>query len=205
MWSNRRSIGCLISGKLAEVMAKKKEVQVYQIKITLKRSRPPIWRRVLVTSDTTLSALHGIIQNAMGWHNAHLHQFEHAENYYAAPHPHMGLSDWALNADDYVIGELLTGEGQKITYEYDFGDSWEHIILLEKILPLDPQQDYPVCIKGKRACPLEDIGGTWGYEYFLEALQDPQHPDHDEYMEWGAGFDPEAFDLDEINDKLRRH
>jgi hypothetical protein len=185
-------------------MAKQKEVRVYQIKITLKRSRPPIWRRVLVTSDTTLSALHRIVQSAMGWHNAHLHLFEHAGEYYAAPRPDGGLSDWALNVDDYTVGEIFADEGQKVIYQYDLGDSWKHIVLLEKILPLDPQEDYPVCIKGRRACPPEEIGGTWGYEYFLEALQDPQHPDHDEYMEWGAGFDPETFDLDEINEELRK-
>ncbi|MBN2501081.1 MAG: plasmid pRiA4b ORF-3 family protein, partial [Anaerolineales bacterium] len=90
-------------------------------------------------------------------------------------------------------------------YEYDFGDGWEHIILLEKILPFDPQQDYPICIKGKRACPPEDVGGVWGYEYFIET-QDPQHPEHERYIEWyGEPFDSEVFDIDKINKKLRKH
>ena len=85
----------------------------------------------------------------------------------------------------------------------EFGDNWEHLLLMEKILPPDPGQRFPQCIKGKRACPPEDVGGTWGYEEFLEALRDPEHPEHDEYLEWiGGKFDPEAFDLERINREL---
>jgi hypothetical protein len=108
------------------------------------------------------------------------------------------------------LSKLITTEGEKFTYEYDFGDGWEHDILIEKILsPLDrimppnAKQTFPMCLKGKRACPPEDVGGIWGYGTFLEAIQNPEHPEHSMYLEWSGGdFDPEAFDLDAINQAL---
>lgn len=98
------------------------------------------------------------------------------------------------------LSQVVQLEGQKIHYEYDFGDSWCHTLLVEKILP--PQEGIrdPVCLKGKRACPPEDVGGVWGYEYFLKAIRDPNHDEHEEYLNWiGGEFDPEAFDLEEVN------
>ena len=93
----------------------------------------------------------------------------------------------------------------KLIYEYDFGDSWEHELLVEKILPLDEAKRYPVCLTGKRACPPEDCGGIWGYVSFLEVIHDPEHPEHEEMLEWvGGACDPEAFDLDEVNVELQR-
>ena len=100
---------------------------------------------------------------------------------------------------------MVTSENERFLYEYDFGDSWIHEILVEKILPPEPKKRYPVCLKGKRACPPEDVGGPWGYADFLEAIRDPDHPEHEEYLEWaGEDFDPEAFDLDEVNRALRK-
>jgi hypothetical protein len=97
----------------------------------------------------------------------------------------------------------VTGEKFKFVYEYDFGDSWEHVLLVEKVLPPEPGQRYPVCIKGRRACPPEDVGGIWGYAYFLEAIQNPDHPEREDYLEWiGGEFDPQAFDLEEVNAAL---
>jgi hypothetical protein len=102
------------------------------------------------------------------------------------------------------LNQIVTGEKFTFTYEYDFGDDWLHAILIEKILPPAPDQKLPVCIKGKRACPPEDVGGIWGYELFLEAIADPEHEEHDSYLVWvGGEFDPEAFDLDAINARLR--
>lgn len=98
------------------------------------------------------------------------------------------------------LNKLITTEGEKFDYVYDFGDSWEHTILIEKILAPDPKQKLPVCIAGKRACPPEDVGGVWGYEDFLRAIKDPKHPNHTDYIEWiGEGFDPARFDIAEIN------
>ena len=178
--------------------------QIYQIKVTLRGSRPPIWRRLLVASDTTLAALHDIIQMAMGWENSHLHAFEIGEDSYSAP-----LEDRFDDLDfkderRMKLSQVVVSEGFKFAYEYDFGDSWDHIILVEKVLPFDPTQALPVCIKGKRACPPEDVGGVWGYDTFLEAIQNPDHPEHEMYREWGGeDFDPEVFDLAAINAALR--
>jgi Plasmid pRiA4b ORF-3-like protein len=89
-------------------------------------------------------------------------------------------------------------------YEYDFGDGWEHVVLLEKVLPPEQGVDYPRCTAGKRACPPEDVGGVWGYESFLETIRDPSHPEHDDMLEWAGGeFDPEQFDLNAANEALR--
>jgi len=91
----------------------------------------------------------------------------------------------------------------KFLYEYDFGDGWEHELLVEKILPAEPGVGYPRCLKGKRACPPEDVGGVWGYADFLEIMRDPNHPEHEDMLEWvGGEFDPEVFDLEEVNAEL---
>ena len=102
------------------------------------------------------------------------------------------------------LNQIAPGAGFKFRYEYDFGDSWEHVLVVEKVLPPEPGRQVPVCIKGKRACPPEDVGGVWGYAEFLEALQDPDHEDHEMYLEWiGGEFDAEEFDLEETNEMLR--
>ncbi|HLC16397.1 MAG TPA: plasmid pRiA4b ORF-3 family protein, partial [Thermodesulfovibrionia bacterium] len=88
---------------------------------------------------------------------------------------------------------------------YDFGDSWEHEIVVEKILSPEAAIKYPMCINGKLTCPPEDVGGVWGYDTFLEAINDPNHEEHDSYLEWiGGEFNPEEFNLDEINQALRQ-
>ena len=99
-----------------------------------------------------------------------------------------------------------TGRKVRFIYEYDFGDSWQHEILLEKILEPEPNVAYPRCIEGARACPPEDVGGIWGYGDFLEAISDPNHEDHDERVEWvGGEFDPEKFSVDKVNKELGEH
>jgi hypothetical protein len=181
---------------------KKKPAEIYQIKVTLKHSKPPIWRRILVRSDTTLAELHHIIQAVMGWWDYHLHQFIVGEVYYGVLHPDYMMD--MLDEREVKLDQIVTGEKFKCIYEYDFGDSWEHVLQVEKILPPEIDRQYPLCIKGRRACPPEDVGGVWGYADYLEALQDPDHPQHDMYVEWRGGeFDPEAFDLDEVNEALR--
>ena len=180
------------------------DVPIYQIKVTLNDSKPPIWRRILVRSDITLAKLHRIIQAVMGWADYHLHQFIVGRTYYGVPHPDYGGFVEMRDESRVRLNRIVPGERFKFRYEYDFGDSWLHTLLVEKILPPEPGQQYPVCIKGKRACPPEDVGGIWGYYGFLEATQNPDHPEHEEYLEWvGGEFDPEAFDLDEVNRALR--
>lgn len=176
---------------------------IYQLKITLRDSRPPIWRRVLVPGGFSLRKLHQVVQIAMGWTDSHLHQFAVGGINYGEPHP-----DDEMEMNDerrFTLDQVAPREKSKFTYEYDFGDGWDHEILVEKILPPEPGVKYPLCVKGKRACPPEDVGGVWGYDTFLKAIRDPDHEEHDSYLEWiGGEFDPEAFDLDEINQELRR-
>ena len=138
----------------------------------------------------------------MGWTDSHLHQFIIDEIYYSVPSPY---DDFPIKDElRFSLAQIAPEEKSKIIYEYDFGDSWEHQILVEKIFALDPAVSYPVCIKGKRACPPEDVGGTWGYEEFLKALGDSDNPKHLESLEWwGESFDPEAFNLEEINIQLQ--
>ncbi len=182
---------------------------IYQLKVTLRGSKPPIWRRLQVASDTSLYKLHQIIQIAMDWDNSHLHHFIVGETVYddraSEPDP-FGLGMESKDERKAKLGQLLSRPKEKLLYEYDFGDSWEHEILLEKVLPPDEGTRYPVCVGGKRAAPPDDCGGIWGYYEMLDALSDPDHPDHEEYDEWlGAEpFDTETFDLDAINDRLRR-
>ena len=177
---------------------------VYQIKISLIGAKPPIWRTVLVHGNICLAAFHDVIQVSMGWTDSHLHQFIANQVFYGTPD-----DDFELEMEDetqYKLSQLLTKEKEFLVYEYDFGDSWEHKILLEKILPYDSKIVLPVCIKGKRACPPEDCGGIWGYEELLKTISNPKHPDHDEMLEWlGGEFDPEEFDLEEINEDLEEY
>ncbi len=174
----------------------------YQLKVTLKGSKPPIWRRLLVRSDTPLPTLSDVLLAAMGWLNYHLHQFVVDGEYIGVPDE----DDWTQVADeaDLRLDQIAPGEGSRFVFEYDFGDSWEHQVLVEKVVPLEPGGVYPRCLAGRRACPPEDVGGIYGYEGFLDALRDPSHPEHGEYLEWvGGEFDPEAFDLDAVNAAVR--
>lgn len=182
-----------------------KTSDIYQMKVTLKHSKPPIWRRIQVAGDTRLDKLHLILQEAMGWENYHLHQFIVGGTYYGKPHPDYDAFFEMKDEKKVRLNQIAPQEKFKFIYEYDFGDSWEHELLVEKILPPEPDVHYPRCIKGKRACPPEDVGGVWGYDSFLEAIQNPDDSEHEDMLEWiGGEFDPEAFDLDEINEALRR-
>jgi Plasmid pRiA4b ORF-3-like protein len=175
---------------------------VYQIKVTLKGSKPPIWRRIQVTSATTLAQLHHILQRVMGWEDYHLYQF--AVGGIAYGDPRMLEEMEGEDARRVTLVTLVRGAKDKFLYAYDFGDSWEYELRIEKVLPLEAGKHYPVCLTGKRACPPEDCGGIWGDASFLEAIQDPQHPEHEEMVDWvGGAFDPEAFDLDEVNRELQ--
>lgn len=179
--------------------------EVYQLKVQLKGVRPPIWRRFLVSNTSTLEEFHHTIQIVMGWTNSHLHQFISGKSRYGMVDPEFGM-DWDDDLQDelnFKVKDLLKSEGDSIVYEYDFGDGWEHKITLEKVLPFDKEQFLPLCIKGKRGCPPEDVGGVWGYADFLEKWIDENHPEHEDLKEWaGDYFDPEIFDQIETNEVL---
>jgi hypothetical protein len=181
-----------------------KQSRIYQLKITLKYIRPPIWRRIEVPGDVTLDELHLILQAIMGWTNSHLHQFKVGRIYYGEPSIDE-FSDLNLKDESKArLNKVLSKPKQKMIYEYDFGDGWEHEILLEKVFQPDPGVRYPRLIGGARACPPEDCGGTGGYANFLEAISDPEHEEHDEYLDWiGGEFDPEKFDAAEFESELK--
>ena len=184
-------------------MKRPKTDVIYQLKITLKHVRPPIWRRFLVESDMKFSDLHKVIQTVMGWTNTHLHAFRIGSNTYALPDKESMMRD--VDSRKVRLNETIRSEGQKFLYEYDFGDGWEHTIVLEKIVPRDLKLKYPICLAGKRSCPPEDCGGPWGYGDLLKILKDPTDKQYDEYQEQvGEYFDPEEFDLPFINEQLRK-
>jgi len=179
---------------------------VYQFRVDLKGVKPPIWRRILIPCNYSFWDLHVAIQDAMGWHDRHLHAF-----YAFAPTIRAELQigippEDSTHAEDFVvpcwlipIAEFFTLANRRINYEYDFGDGWEHEIRLETILPRDKKQKYPQCTGGRRACPPEDCGGPIGYEDLLATLSDTTNPDREAVLEvMGGYFDPNRFDPSEI-------
>lgn len=180
---------------------------IYQIEVKLKDIRPPIWRRIQVRGNTTLYKLHGILQVVMGWEDYHLHEFEIDGKNYGPPQD--GFADplvffgEPINEKKVKLSEVIRAEKARFLYTYDLGDDWRHELLVEKIMPAEKGQRYPVCLKGERACPLEDCGGTWGYSDLLEARKHPDDPQCQELLEWAGEFDPEELDLEEINSYLK--
>ncbi|MCH9696854.1 MAG: plasmid pRiA4b ORF-3 family protein [Gammaproteobacteria bacterium] len=180
--------------------------ETYQLKITLKGSKPPIWRRFIISNSEPLSNLHIACQIIMGWTNSHLHQFIVNGKFYGEPDPEFDMGIEMADDSKHRISDVLKKEKDSIIYEYDFGDGWEHQIVLEKIHSYDPKQALPECLKVKGACPPEDVGGIWGYYDFLEAIVDPDHPEHESFKEWiGGDFDPDHTDIDEINQMLKEY
>ena len=178
---------------------------IFQIKITLNDTNPPVWRQLLVEPNTVLEDLHKIIQTSMGWTNSHLHQFVYDGKSYSNPDYNDELDDeLQIDYRNISIGELTKKKGQIIVYEYDFGDGWEHTIMLETIMTEEKDKEYPICIAGQRNCPPEDCGGTPGYESLLETIADPHHSEYESMMEWlGGDFNPDEFNINEVNDMLR--
>jgi Plasmid pRiA4b ORF-3-like protein len=176
--------------------------EIYQIKVTLLGTRPPIWRRLLVPADLTLEQLHNVLQLAVGWQDCHMHDFRIGQKRFGTPDPNdrlMGLPSTASERTARLL-TVLGKVGAKAVYTYDFGDSWEHGIVVEKILPPEPGHAYPACVDGKRHGPPEDCGGVPGFYNLLEAISNPGHAEHEDLQDWlGDDFDPEAFSVDEVN------
>jgi hypothetical protein len=175
-----------------------------QLKIELAWLRPVIWRRIVVPETIRLGKLHEVIQAVMGWSDSHLHEFEIAKERYGTPHPDFDDGDSAHSEKPARLGAVLKGM-KSFRYIYDFGDDWEHRIKVEKTLPPDPERKTALCLAGANACPPDDCGGPPGYESFVEAISNPDHPEHEEMLDWiGGSFDPSAFDLERVNALLRR-
>ena len=169
---------------------------IYQVKITLEHIAPPIWRTVQ-TNDCSLDELHDIIQVCMGWEDEHMYAF-------VIDGEEFGRSSEAEYDSRYVrLGEVVAEGHTRFRYDYDFGDDWRHTIDIEKTLSAEEGVRYPRCVKGQRACPPENCGGPYGYPYFLEKIDDPEHEEHEDALAWvGDDFDPEEFALDEVNEGL---
>ena len=180
----------------------------YQLRIVLLHAKPPIWRRVLVPPSMHLDILHHVIQVVMGWEDRHLHMFRKDNRRYSIPDPwrhqfRMPGTPRDLDERKYRIHHLLASEGDWMTYMYDFGDSWEHKVTLQKILPHKRGARLPACISGRRRCPPEDCGGVWGYEEMLKSLANPKAEDHEHVKEWiGEDFDPEVFSARTVDREL---
>lgn len=181
--------------------------RLYQFKITLLESKPSIWRRIQV-KNCTLDKLHEHIQTAMGWTNSHLHQFEIDGERYGDPELiDDGFEDFhCVDSTVTKISELVPKDGKRFhfTYEYDFGDGWQHEVIFEGCLRAEKGGRYPVCVEGERACPPEDVGGVWGYAEYREALADPKHEQHEEMLQWRGPFDAEKFDAERATKMMRR-
>lgn len=169
----------------------------FQLKITLLGTKPAVWRRIQVP-DCTMEELHLVIQCVMGWDESHLHQFVVGKDYYGVPDGFdMGFGPKLLDEAKYRISDLIPLMARlfRMVYEYDFGDSWEHGVELEKRLTAEDFGGKAVCLEGSRACPPEDCGGVWGYAEILELLKNKQADDLDDddldRLEWvGENYDP---------------
>ncbi len=174
----------------------------HRLRVSLDRSEPEIWREVVVPSGFSLGELHTVIQVAMGWQDYHLHHFHIDGQRYTELNDLD--DDWGQPGVDENVARLsdVAGPRKRFSYEYDFGDSWDHTIKVVSISRIGdgPDGEIPVCTGGARACPPEDVGGVWGYARSLEAAADPEDDEHDSYREWlGEDFDPECFDLAAVN------
>jgi hypothetical protein len=174
-----------------------------RVRVQLLEVDPPIWRTLEVPRAIRLDQLHEVLQHAMGWQNYHLYQFEAGGVRYSPPSD----DDWdePVDPSGVTLDRLLGSPGSKIVYEYDFGDGWRHELTLEEITDPPVSVRLPRCLAGARACPPEDVGGTFGYEEFVEAVSDPKNPEHDRMLTWcGGSFDPEKFDSTVVNALLSR-
>lgn len=181
--------------------------RLYQFRITLLESQPPIWRRIQV-KDSSLDKFHQRIQTAMGWTNSHLHQFEIGGARVGDPELlDDGFEDFeCVDSTITKISDIVPKDGKRFhfLYEYDFGDGWEHEVLFEGCLRAEKGRRYPLCVEGERNCPPEDVGGIWGYAEFLEAVGNPEHEQHHDFGQWAGEFAPEQFDAEETTKAMRR-
>ncbi|MEI8366134.1 MAG: plasmid pRiA4b ORF-3 family protein [Parachlamydiaceae bacterium] len=190
--------------KSAKSASKSKKTAVYQFKVSLNHVSPPVWRLFQVKSDITLHRLATTILLVMEWGGGHLHQFRIDGIEYGIPYEDNEEGDQPEDERAVRLSDIPQDALGFFTFEYDFGDCWEHTVVLERMLAPEEGVKYPVCIDGARSCPPEDCGGVPGYEHFLEAIRNRKHPEHKHLLEWAGGaFDPEEFILEGVNDDLR--
>lgn len=177
--------------------------KIYTLHVELQDIEPLIWRRLQVPTAIALTRLHDVLQVAMGWTDSHLHSFKIGEREYTNAEDELDELEM-LAEKGRKLDALLGKSTREFNYLYDFGDSWNHRIVVESITAAQPGWSYPLCVAGARACPPEDVGGTGGYQDFLETIADPGHEEHDSMLVWvGGAFDPEGFDFNCVNRELR--
>jgi hypothetical protein len=175
---------------------------VHQLKITLRGVKPPIWRRIEVPSDITLEDLAPVLEAAMGWLGGHLHMFDVDGVAYGTPDPEWDTDD--LDEGEFRVRTVLPFIGTKMRFDYDFGDGWQHNVLVEAINPVVADALYPRCLTGRRSCPPDDCGGPGGYADILEVVADPDNPEHaDMRGHVPLDYDPEYFDVAETDVEMR--
>ena len=180
-------------------LAKDRATDVVSLKVTLRGVRPPIWRRLHMPSTMTLGDLHQAIQAAMGWRDCHLHAFDID----GQPYGDRRTTDDVDDESRLTLNGLLKSDIARFGYTYDFGDTWDHAVAIEKIQPAANETASPACVAGRRNCPPEDCGGSWGYQHLMAVLADPEHPEHAEQLEWiGEGFNPDALVVETANAML---
>lgn len=180
------------------------EDSYYQIKISLVDSPLPIWRRVLIRADAPLSIVHQVVQITMGWFNTHLHHFEQNGKVFGDPEE-AESGETIHDYNHYALSDLLVERGDEVSYIYDYGDDWKHRIVLEDIQYSDvPENAIAQCTMGKRACPPEDVGGVEGYANFISIIEDPEHEQYLDTLQWvGCDFDPNSFDPRQVNLRIQ--
>jgi Plasmid pRiA4b ORF-3-like protein len=199
------------SGSKSKSISKPIDDCVYQLKVTLKDVRPPVWRRFLAPSRIPLDRLHLVIQVVMGWRGRHLYEFKIGQRRIGEPAPPSPMTqffgDRTQDASRIRLGQLRLQAGARFIYLYDFGDDWEHQVVVEKTSPLTSDDaNRVVCLAGQRACPPEDCGGAFGHQDLLQALEEPSGSSPSRQSEWSENmhrnYDPEHFDLAEVNAQL---
>ncbi len=191
---------------------------IYELEMTLHESAPRIWRRLLVPGTTTVHRLHHILQALMLWEDYHLYEFTVDGVPYGIYEPEFADEQPVKNARQTRLADVAGPVGAAFTYLYDFGDSWQHDLVVRAIRQPDPRQHYPLCVAGERAGPPEDCGGIWAYTDLVALLErgpseevegedgdDGEDGDYDEMLTWlGGDFDPAGFDRNTVNRRLHR-
>jgi len=168
----------------------------YVLKVSLRHVQPIVWRRIRVPGDATLGELHDVLQISLGWNDSHLHAFQVGAKQYG---PIDEEDDRKIIDEETITLDEIAAKQKKLVYLYDFGDGWEHDVVIEKSVK-DPTA--LECLDGGRAAPPDDCGGAPGYEELVAILGNPKNARHQEMREWAGDFDPNAFDIDAVNDEL---
>ncbi len=180
--------------------------RIYQLHVALLDITPVIWRRLWIPGTLKLSKLDRVIQEAFGWTNSHLHEFRVAgERYGMTEIDGMDDDEGLQDEKKFTVAKVLKASVTEFEYEYDFGDGWRHRGVVEGIMAATPYNDWPLCLTGENACPPEDVGGSGGFENFVQSMADPEDDDHFENWTWyGGPFDPKGFDVNTTNARIRR-